>query len=80
MNGERYNIATLADMAAIPESARGRFLAELPSILATVAELQDIAPLKKCDWIDDDKGQGILRFTADGRSFSEVVIKMGGAS
>jgi hypothetical protein len=31
MNAKRYNIATLADMAAIPESARGRFLAALPA-------------------------------------------------
>jgi hypothetical protein len=39
MNGARYPIKTLWDMAAIPEEARGRFLAELPSILQSYREI-----------------------------------------
>jgi hypothetical protein len=80
MNGERYNIATLADMAAIPESARSRFLAELPRLLSTVAEIGGIATLKECDWIDDDKDLTTVRLETDGRLFAEYVIKTGGAS
>ena len=79
MNAKRYNIATLADMAAIPESARGRFLAALPRLLSTVAEIGDIAALKECDWIDDDKGLTTVRLETDGRLFSEYVIETGGA-
>ena len=80
MNGERYNIATLADMAAIPESARGRFLAALPSILSEVAKWQDIARLEKCEWIDDYKDETTVRLHVEGKFFSEVMIETVGAA
>lgn len=80
MNGERYNIETLADMAAIPESARGRFLAELGSILATVAESQGIAIIQGGEWIDDGKGESTVRLHADGEHLVDIKTMMGGAS
>ena len=91
MNGECYNIATLADMAAIPESARGRFLAELPSILATISQMQEASAVMQrlglgtinagpAVWIDDDKGESTVRLHADGEHLVDIKTMMGGAS
>ena len=91
MNGERYNIATLADMAAIPESARGRFLAELPSILSNMTQMQEISAIMQsldlggvkpgvAVWIDDDKGESTVKIHADGEHLVDIKTMMGGAS
>ena len=47
-----YLVATLADMAAIPIEARERFLAELPSMLDSWNQAQEIAEAieAQADW------------------------------
>jgi hypothetical protein len=91
MNGEHYNIETLADMAAIPESARGRFLAELPSILSTMSQMQEISAIMQsvglgrikpgvAVWIDDDKGESTVKIHADGERLVDIKTMMCGAS
>lgn len=40
MSGERYCIATLRDMASIPDEAQARFVAELPAILRTLRQVE----------------------------------------
>lgn len=40
----KFSIATLADMAEIPEDRVDRFLAELPAILRTTRELNEAVP------------------------------------
>ena len=83
MNGESYNIETLADMAASPESARGRFLAELPSILSTMSQMQEISEIMQSVrlgrikpgvvvWIDDDKGKSTVKIHADGKHLVDI--------
>ena len=56
--GAEYPIDTLLDMAAIPEEALPRFLAELPAILATQRALSGLLvgiPFESggMTWVDD---------------------------
>jgi hypothetical protein len=79
MSAPEYPCATLYDMAAIPEEALPRFLAELPDILAQCRRLLDVQRQfnaafegefellpKDPTWIDDDKGQCTVTVAMDG--------------
>lgn len=86
----RYEIGTIEQMAAIPVEARGRFLAEFPEILSSVAqaaELHDIinkvageevATLTAPVWVDDDKGEKTYTATdkASGEQVFSATMKM----
>lgn len=92
----RYKIGTIEQMAAIPEEARGRFLTELPEILASVAraiEMHSVVnqvlgsealTLGIPEWIDDTKGEASYTVTDAGtgdRVFSATVkMSNGGAA
>lgn len=85
-----YPIGTLRDMAAIPEDALPRFLAELPTILREArgffdmqekfnAEFGDIGQMQAGvpSWVDDDLDQMTARFTVDGEDepFATTTVK-----
>ena len=72
MGDNEYPIDTLSQMAAIPEEAMPRFLAELPHMLASIrrmksivavanevagAEVLEMPPVSGATWTDDDKGE-----------------------
>lgn len=79
-DGNRYPIGTLEQMAAIPLEARGRFLAELPSMLDEMAKAVEMyaemnivfdgigrVEMQTPEWIDDDKNSVTHSLqTADG--------------
>lgn len=41
---DRYPIGTIQEMARIPSPQRDRFLAELPAILASIADMEEAMP------------------------------------
>lgn len=90
----KYPIGTIAEMAAIPEDARGRFLDELPEILSTVARAvevhalvnealgEDALSLTTPYWVDDDKGEATYSLTESdsGERIFSATMKMSGKS
>lgn len=87
-SGASYPIASLFDMAAIPEEALPRFLAELPTILA---ETRRFVALHKAfnsalegdaeisfgvpKWIDDDLNQLTSTIHSAGEQVASTTVK-----
>jgi hypothetical protein len=88
----QYPIDTLVEMAAIPEEALPRFLAELPMILGEVRRMlgvmdtfnstfvgeMEMQPLAGASWTDDDKGEGTVSVLMPDGSTVAATRKMGG--
>lgn len=72
MDGTHYPANTIAEMAAIPAEARGRFLAEMPAMLDMVASANALSgigillQMERITWVDDDKGEHTIKIRVDG--------------
>lgn len=88
-----YAIGTVWDMAAIPEEAMPRFLAELPAIIAEARRMISLTPqfadmgyrlkLEASDglvWVDDDKRSTTTTLTLPDGDAIRVTRPMGGAA
>jgi hypothetical protein len=80
--GTEYPCLTLLDMARIPEEALGRFLAELPALIATtrfsatllsddagnllMTDAEFLESIKDARWVDDDLNTYHFRIVAVG--------------
>lgn len=86
--GAGYAIGTLFDMAAIPEDAQLRFLAELPTILSETRRMLEIhaafnaamggdaeLSLGVPEWIDDDLDQLTSTVSTGGEQLASITIK-----
>lgn len=78
---DTYPIDTLLQMAAIPEEAQGRFLDELPDILASIRSLIGSFPaadlnltFEGATWSDDGERHGTVRLHQDGEVIAQVRI------
>ena|GEM_PF-5077875 len=84
-DAKEYPVGTIFEMAAIPEEAFPRFLAELPEIVGMLrhmlamnehlealgAEIKPQAPT----WVDDDKCTGTVRILHDGEELASMKLK-----
>lgn len=90
MSAPEYPIGTLRQMAAIPEDALPRFLAELPTIIAEArkayaaadkvnAILDGAATITTLDpsWVDDDLDQFTTTVKSGGEVIGTSTIKRG---
>lgn len=86
MSAPEYRIDTLADMAAIPEEALPRFLAELPDILREMRRLPDLMDqlaiiagsepeYAGMSWCDDALDEFRPTFSAGGQEIGSFAIK-----
>ena len=91
MTHPRYSVATLADMAAIPEEALPRFLAELPSMLVEIRRAEEYREALQAllgegaevqamtpQWIDDgERNIGISASLEDGTEIFSAMYNRG---
>ena len=93
MSAPEYPIGTLYEMAAIPEEAMSRFLAELPSILAECRRLTGVAAafntafagdlamqMESPSWVDDTLGVTTVHVAMNGEPDVLTVERPFGAS
>lgn len=91
MMADKYPIATLLDIAAIPEEAFPRFMAELPDIVAATRRYISVQnevnaefglPIMQFavpEWIDDDKGELRVKVSdSTGATLAEGVSRLAG--
>jgi len=85
MNNQ-YPVGTILEMAAIPEEAFPRFVAELPEMVAMLRNMLAMngvlealggkivpqAPI----WVDDDKRTGTVTIRHEGEVVASVKVKM----
>lgn len=90
MGGESYPIGTLLDMAAIPDEALPRFLAELPTILSETRRMREAHKVLNAllegdaevsfgipEWIDDDLNQLTSTVTMGEEEVASITVKRG---
>ena len=84
-----YPVGTIFEMAAIPEEAFPRFMAELPEMVSMLRQMLAINEMLKAvgaeiepqtpNWIDDDKRTGTVTFNHEGDEIASVKVKLSGA-
>lgn len=81
-----YPVGTIFEMAAIPEEAFPRFLAELPDLIAYLRHMQAMndmlipegveVQLETPTWTDDDKRMANISISAGDEEIASMRIKM----
>lgn len=90
MSANQYPVGTIFDMAAIPEEAFPRFLAELPDLMAYIRHMTAMndmlipegarIELETPVWVDDDKRTANITISSEGEELVSMKVKLQGSA